>query len=251
MSNWAYKLSSPAKEDIQGWTDEMIARLHKNLDYLCDEPTSGRSYEDTDLRSHVDSAKPLIKITYKIDQELRRINVQNISSPIALAHVPEDDAFLSYSRKDSYWFDNLGQTLREQLEVVGIHLWSDRDIPPGQTWFALIQEKVSGAKAALLLVSESFLQSEFICEHELGRFLDRAEAPSGKPFLFLWIPLTDERTIAQCDLGRRVLKLGTLLVVPSQPLRQFRGTHVMDSRVLSLTKEAFRWIYRHCRGLPL
>jgi TIR domain-containing protein len=250
LSDWAPKLSSLAKEDIQGWTGEMIARLYKNLDYLCDKPTSGRHYKDIDLWSHEDSAKPIVEIIYKIDKKLRRINVQKVSCMIALAHIPEEDVFLSYSRKDSYWFENLGQTLRDQLEALRIHLWSDKEIPHGQTWLAVIQEKVSGAKAALLLVSESFLQSEFICEHELSRFLERREDPSGKPFLLLWVPLTHKRKIAKCDLGRRVLEIQALHDA-SQPLRRFRGKYVMDSRVLPLTSEAFRTIYRHCRGLPL
>ena len=67
--------------------------------------------------------------------------------------------------------------LREQLKPLedkGLNVWSDKDIIPGQEWPDEIVESLARAKVAVLLISVKFLNSEFIREQELPRFLEPA-----------------------------------------------------------------------------
>ncbi len=60
------------------------------------------------------------------------------------------------------------------LEDKGLNVWSDKDIIPGQEWPDEIVESLARAKVAVLLISVNFLNSEFIREQELPRFLEPA-----------------------------------------------------------------------------
>ncbi len=85
-----------------------------------------------------------------------------------------DRVFISYSNEDIEWL----KLLRKQpkpLEKKGLNVWSDRDIIPGQEWLTEIDKSLDRVKVAVLLVSANFLDSEFIQNQELPRFLKAAE----------------------------------------------------------------------------
>ena len=245
MSKFAYEISRLAKDRTKGWSDTTKVRFHEALESLCEDPESGRQYAEDDTWSYEDkSAKPHIHITYRIDRGLRRVKVL-VADCTILPQIREVHVFLSYSHKDREWFEELRQAL-QPLEDLDVHFWCDKDIVAGQTWFALILEKLSDASAALLLVSEAFLQSEFICKHELGTFLARAEDPAGEPFLLLWIPLASRKAIEVNDLGSRLLQYQALLD-PKKPLSRIRSEKSVASTLSKLREEAFRAIYRKLR----
>ncbi|MBW8876114.1 MAG: toll/interleukin-1 receptor domain-containing protein [Acidobacteria bacterium] len=224
----------------------MKVRLYEILDSLCREPEIGRHYEDNDTWSYEDGVRPRIHITYGIDRTLRRVKV--VAADYTIIPQAWQHVFLSYSHTDREWFKKLKRALWP-LQGLNIHLWSDEDISPGQTWHDLILTKVSDASAALLLVSKAFLKSEFIREYELRRFLSRAEDPSGEPFLLLWIPLANRKTIEIDHLGSRVLEFQALLD-PRKPLHKLKGKKVVATTLSKLGYKAFRAIYRQTRGYP-
>lgn len=82
--------------------------------------------------------------------------------------------FISYSNEDIEWLKLLRKHLKP-LEKKGLNVWSDRDIIPGQEWLTEIDKSLDRVKVAVLLVSANFLDSDFIQNQELPRFLKAAE----------------------------------------------------------------------------
>ena len=64
--------------------------------------------------------------------------------------------------------------------------WSDQQIVAGSQWFDEIRGALHQTGAAVLLVSPSFLASDFIHEHVLGPLLKEAQAGGVR---ILWVPL--------------------------------------------------------------
>ena len=81
--------------------------------------------------------------------------------------------FISYSHKDEIWKDRL----QEQLEVLALEgyfsVWDDRQIEPGDDWFAEIERELNQADVAVMLISASFLRSSFIRTEEIPTLLRR------------------------------------------------------------------------------
>jgi hypothetical protein len=110
----------------------------------------------------------------------------------------KDQVFISYSHKDKKWLVELEMHLKPYLRKGTISSWSDRQIEPGSQWFAEIQSALAKSKIALLLVTPSFLNSDFICEHELGPLLKKAEEGGVKIF---WISVSTS-SYEQTDLKK-------------------------------------------------
>ena len=88
--------------------------------------------------------------------------------------VIRDRVFISYSNLDVEWLELLRKQLKP-LEKKGLKVWSDKDIVPGQEWLAEIDNSLDSGKVAVLLVSAHFLDSDFIQNQELPRFLKAAK----------------------------------------------------------------------------
>ncbi len=94
--------------------------------------------------------------------------------------------FISYSHRDKRFLDELLDHLKP-LERAGlVSKWSDRDIVAGSQWFDTIKAALAITKVAVLLVSRSFLASDFIHDHELGPLLKEGEEGGVR---ILWVPL--------------------------------------------------------------
>lgn len=84
--------------------------------------------------------------------------------------------FVSYSHRDKVFLASLLpylQTLREENLV---DIWSDVEIRGGDRWQVEIDAALEGATIAILLISQEFLVSTFIRQHELPRILQRQAA---------------------------------------------------------------------------
>ncbi|MGH9847933.1 MAG: TIR domain-containing protein [Blastocatellia bacterium] len=78
--------------------------------------------------------------------------------------------FISYSHKDEKWKDRLTNHLRVLDAII---VWEDRGIRAGEAWETRIQSAIATADAAILLISDHFLNSEFIKTKELPWLLQR------------------------------------------------------------------------------
>jgi hypothetical protein len=79
-----------------------------------------------------------------------------------------DQIFISYSHKDEELLDELLEHLRPLVRHGVISSpWSDKMIKIGEEWENAISDALKRAKLVILLVSPSFLNSDFIAEQEL------------------------------------------------------------------------------------
>jgi hypothetical protein len=101
-----------------------------------------------------------------------------VSEPV----VPKPKVFLSYSHKDEVWKDRLLGHLQVAAREDGFDLWDDRRIQAGADWRAEILREIGEAGVAVLLISTDFLNSNFIREEEVWRFLERRATDGLKVF---------------------------------------------------------------------
>lgn len=94
--------------------------------------------------------------------------------------VPQGDSrrvFVSYSHDDKRWFqeDSLIPWLARSLAKMNVQVWFDREgLRAGDEFRQRIEDEIDRADMAILLVSQSFLTSDFIQDVELPRIRDRA-----------------------------------------------------------------------------
>ena len=82
--------------------------------------------------------------------------------------------FISYSRKDVKWLKELKIFLQPLEREADLQVWSDTDIKPSSDWHADIQRAINQADAAILLISQDFLASDYIASDELPQLLSAA-----------------------------------------------------------------------------
>jgi hypothetical protein len=86
--------------------------------------------------------------------------------------------FVSYAREDKKWLDrdyrfNLIPFLIESLKKQNVVFWFDKELRPGDEFRQHIEAEIDQAQIALLIVSQAFLNSEFIEQHEMSRIANR------------------------------------------------------------------------------
>ena len=93
--------------------------------------------------------------------------------------------FVSYSHADRDWLERLQTHLAPHVRGEKLDLWDDTKIAPGADWAAEIDQAISKARVADLLVSPDFLASQFIADVEFPAILRRA----GSDLTIIWIPI--------------------------------------------------------------
>lgn len=116
--------------------------------------------------------------------------------------------FVSYSHKDREWLDRLKVHLTPFLRGEALYLWDDTRIRPGTSWHSEINDELTKARAAVLLVSPDFLASDYVHAVELPAIFARAKAD----LAVLWIPVAPS--------AYETTPLGSLQALhdPSKPL---------------------------------
>jgi hypothetical protein len=189
FAEYAIKETRNALNCRQGLSPEIQKVLGDIMWDLADSPTkypermvsldrqAGRLW----LYKHHD---PPIEITLEVDQERKVLYVYHVVVP---ALPLRRTVFISYCHKDQQWVIML-KTFLTVLERSGvITFWDDSQIRAGERWEESIERALDSARAAVLLVSQDFLVSEFITKCELPRLLSAAERSGKKIF---WIPVS-------------------------------------------------------------
>ena len=76
--------------------------------------------------------------------------------------------FVSYSQKDVDWKDRLVEQLGVLQKEGLLEVWEDRQIGAGDDWEEQINDALGSCQIAVLMVSASFLTSDFILREEVG-----------------------------------------------------------------------------------
>jgi hypothetical protein len=96
---------------------------------------------------------------------------------------PERDdtvrVFVSYAREDRHWLDEkqrfqLIPFLADSLRRYRVSFWFDRELKAGDEYKREIDAEIDHSQIAILLVSQAFLNSEFIETREMPRIHERA-----------------------------------------------------------------------------
>jgi hypothetical protein len=82
---------------------------------------------------------------------------------------------ISYNHADTSYLDRLLAHLRLLERQGKIEIWVDTKIKKGALWENEINNALSSAKVAILLISADYLASDFIADVELPQILARAE----------------------------------------------------------------------------
>ncbi len=91
--------------------------------------------------------------------------------------------FISYSHNDSKWKERLLSHLEMAEQSAQIAVWHDQQVGYGEKWETALNEALSRASVAVLLISPAYLASEWINEREVQRLLERQQQ-SGELRLF-------------------------------------------------------------------
>ncbi len=84
--------------------------------------------------------------------------------------------FISYAHDDNPYFKIFVDTLKRVLKSSKSfkwYIWDDRKINIGENWHEIIQDNVKKSDIAILLISDSFLASDYIEKNEFKNFIER------------------------------------------------------------------------------
>lgn len=98
--------------------------------------------------------------------------------------------FISYAHEDAGWLLKVRGALRPLERVAILSVWDDRSIRAGESFALTIEGAIANARVALLLVSDAFLDSDFIRDTELPRLLARHQEGGIRVF---WVPIEGNR----------------------------------------------------------
>lgn len=136
--------------------------------------------------------------------------------------------FISYSHKDEKEKDQLLSHLGVVHRAGLIELWSDDRIGVGADWEAEINEAITRARVAILLISANFLTSDFILGKEVPPLLKRREGEG-----LIVFPV-----IAKACAWRTVSWLAEMNVRPKngKPVWSDAGSHA-DEELAAIAEE--------------
>ena len=121
-----------------------------------------------------DDARSTVSVVLRNEQVIKG-TVASLVEPVEETAEPLR-LFLSYSRKDKKYVEELRKALKPAEQNGLIQPWYDGEITAGEEWKALIEQRLRDADIIVCQLSRDFLDSEFCVMKELETAIQRREA---------------------------------------------------------------------------
>ena len=196
---YAIQYSESGRTSRKELPPEAMSALFDVLDALAANPDAfpGRVRKisrDGNIRLYSHPSPPL-QVTFEVDTSRQVLYLQHFVCPKVQVTKP---VFISYSHKDAKWLEKLKQFLRPLEDQELIRVWDDTEIRAGSDWLGDIKKALESARVAVFLVTQNFLDSPFIKEHELPKLIDAANS---RGCLIFWI-LVSSTTFEDSPLAK-------------------------------------------------
>ncbi|HKU38545.1 MAG TPA: TRAFs-binding domain-containing protein [Polyangiales bacterium] len=132
-----------------------------------------------------------------------------VAAPVQTRH--GELVFVSYCHADRKFFQELELFLKPLARANRLQKWTDRNIGVGTDWFAAIEQAITDAGVAVLLVTQNYLASDFIDKEEFPRLL---QAASDRGLKIIWV------AVDHAAVGTTPLAKIQAANDPSRPLRK-------------------------------
>ncbi len=146
--------------------------------------------------------------------------------------------FISYSRRDEAEKDKLLSHLGVLQQDGLVDVWSDDRIKTGANWQTEIEQAISQAKIAVLLITANFLNSKFILSTEVKMLLHRHKHEGLEIF----------PVIARSCAWRAANWLQPLKVRPSKGAVWGQGGLHVDEYLTEIAEEVSKLVYQKSNG---
>jgi len=83
--------------------------------------------------------------------------------------------FISYSHEDDRWRKLLSEQLKILERECLVQLWDDQKLQAGEHWREHLYQELLDAQIAILMISPSFLTSDFIRDVEVATLFEKCE----------------------------------------------------------------------------
>ena len=84
--------------------------------------------------------------------------------------------FIAYCFPEKKWFDRVHAAIKPVAGGEGLVVWDERRLRGGGPWKAELSEILAGRKVAILIVSDTFLESDFVTRAKLPALLESERA---------------------------------------------------------------------------
>jgi serine/threonine protein kinase len=125
--------------------------------------------------------------------------------------------FISYAHEDARWKNELIGRIETQFPKRDFEIWQDGNIPTGQPYAEEIRKAIEGSRVAVLLVSQRFLDGEFITQYELPDILRRSRE---RLLDVVWV------RVSTCDWQKTDLAQLQAGHDPATPLDELEGSQL-------------------------
>jgi hypothetical protein len=107
--------------------------------------------------------------------------------------------FVSYSHRDKEWLERLQIHLRPLQRDGVLEVWDDTQLKGGAVWRQELEAALSSATATVLLISASFLASDFIVNEEVAALLLAAREKGTRilPLIVSWSAFARTPSLSQ------------------------------------------------------
>jgi hypothetical protein len=199
LATYAIQQSDTAKKTRKDLPRDALLVLFDVLDRLAEDPDAypGRTApisRDGRIRVYTHPS-PALQITFEVIEAQRILYLMHFVSPQVQITRP---VFISYCHQDKEWLARLKLFLRPMEDKGQLQIWDDTEIKPGARWADEIRTALDGARIAVFLVTQNFLNSEFIREKELPALLKNAE---DRGCLIFWVAVSAS-TVDDSEIGR-------------------------------------------------